>query len=416
MDPVNSNERSKFGEVGMLALVADRWSLRWMSRHQFLTRLSRYFPVVWVNPAEAWRDALQRRPEPGQEEIQSLRHFTIYDSRMLPKFHRPKLLAEWFVKKRLQEARNRLIQQGCKRIVLYLWRPEFGAALRIVPHDLSCYHIVDEYSFSESEVPIGEEEREVINRVDRVFVGSPGLMEKKGWLNPRTTFVPNGVSYDKFSAPLREPRDLAAIPHPRIGYIGYLKKMLDWQLLSYLSRKHPSWSFVLVGSALQQAEVEDGLRELRTLPNVHILGAKWTPEFPAYAQHCDVCIMPYRATPYSGYTCPLKLQEYLASGRPVVATRIRTLEDYSGAIRLAETSGEWSTAISRALEPKENQPEKRAERQAIARLHDWDLLTERVARILAEHLGLRWPESHSDGDTSYIPNDSFPAALTLPNR
>jgi glycosyltransferase involved in cell wall biosynthesis len=407
MGPLNANERGRFCEAGILALVPDRWGLKWMSRHQLLTRLSQYFPVIWVNPAQEWRDALSNRSKARQGVLHNLSGFTVYDSRLFLKFYRPKRLAKWCDKKRLQQARDLLTRQGCKRIVLYLWRPEFGAALGIVPHDVSCYHIVDEYSFCESEVPLSKVEREVITGVDQVFVSSPALLEKKGWLNPRTAVVPNGVSYQTFSTPLQEPQDLGEIPHPRIGYIGYLKKMLDWRLLSDLSLKHPSWSFVLVGAPLDQPEVTEGVRELRTRPNVYMLGAKLTREFPAYPQHFDVCIMPYRSTAYTKYIYPLKLQEYLASGRPVVGTRIRTLEDYSTVVRLAATPAEWSAAINKALEPTDNQPEKRAERQAIARLHDWDLLTEQVARILSERLGLQCPERSPRGEPDFVPSEMF---------
>jgi glycosyltransferase involved in cell wall biosynthesis len=397
----------KFSEVGILSLVPENWSLRWMSRHQLLTRLSRYFPVVWVNPAVPWRDAILKRPERRQGRFQKFPGFTVYDSRVLPKFYRPERLAEWIEKRRLQQARQLLTQQGCKRIVLDLWRPEFGAALRMVQHDLSCYHIMDEYSFSDVEVPLSEQERSVITDVDQVFVCSPGLMEKKGYLNPHSTTVPNGVSYEAFAAPAPEPHDLAAVPHPRIGYLGYLKRMLDWRLLNELSLKHPSWSFILVGASLAHAEVEQGIRELRTRPNVYILGAKLTQEFSAYPQHFDVCIMPYRATAYSKYTYPLKLHEYLASGRPVVATRTRTLEDYSGLVRLVTKPEEWSAALTAALEPGENRPEKRAERQAVARQHGWDLLAERIARILSEHLDLPWPEVPPRRDSDLVSSALF---------
>jgi glycosyltransferase involved in cell wall biosynthesis len=378
-----------------------------MSRHQLLTRLSRYFPVVWVNPAELWREALFKRPESSQERFQNHPGFTVYSSRVLPKFYRPKGLAEWVEKRRLQQARDLLIRQGCRRIVLDLWRPEFGVALRMVPNDLSCYHIMDEYSFSDIEVPLSEEERSVITAVDQVFVCSPGLMEKKGSLNPHSTLIPNGVSYEAFSAPAQEPRDLAVIPHPRIGYLGYLKKMLDWRLLNDLSLKHPSWSFILVGASLDHAEVEQGIRELRTRPNVHILGPKLTPEFSAYPQHFDVCIMPYRSTAYSQYTYPLKLHEYLASGRPVVAARTRTLDDFGRFVRLAETLDEWSAAIAAALEPSDNLKEKRAERQAVAHQHSWDLLAERIARIFSERLGLPWPELPPGRSSDLVPSASF---------
>src|SRR5260370_3612109 len=46
-------------EVGVLALVPDRWHWQWQPRHQVMTRLARYFTVVWMNPAEYWRGSLR---------------------------------------------------------------------------------------------------------------------------------------------------------------------------------------------------------------------------------------------------------------------------------------------------------------------------------------------------------------------
>jgi len=45
-------------DVGVLALVPDRWSDLWQQRHQVLTRLARYFHVTWMNPAREWRAVL----------------------------------------------------------------------------------------------------------------------------------------------------------------------------------------------------------------------------------------------------------------------------------------------------------------------------------------------------------------------
>lgn len=81
---------------------------------------------------------------------------------------------------RLDRARDLLVRQGCRELVLYIWRPELGQALSRLPFDLSCYHIDDEYSFSSVEVPVSEEEACLLAAVNQVFVNSPGLLEKKG--------------------------------------------------------------------------------------------------------------------------------------------------------------------------------------------------------------------------------------------
>ncbi len=83
--------------------------------------------------------------------------------------------------------------------------------------------------------------------------------------------------------------------------------------------------------------------------NVFFLGAKASAEMPPYAQHFDVCIMPYRKDGYTKFIYPLKLHEYLAAGRPTVGTSIRSLQDFANVISLADTYGEWSTAIAEGL-------------------------------------------------------------------
>ena len=364
-----------------------------MSRHQLLTRLAKYFQVVWVNPSRTWRQIL-RRHDDFTTGLDSTPSFSVYDPQFLFRFYRPKWLGDRIESRRLQNARNVLIHKGCEKIVLYFWRPEFARALDLLSYELSCYHIVDEYSFCENEQPLLEEERNLINRVDQVFVSSPGLFDKKGRLNPNTDIVPNGVDYKSFSESAVEPVDLQGVPHPRVGYVGFLKKMLDWELLAYLSGKHTSWSFVLVGGALNHAEVIAGMKALSMRPNVYFLGAKLTRDLSSYPQHFDVCIMPYRTTGYSNYVYPLKLHEYLASGRPVVGSQIRTLDNHKNVISLAGSFEEWSAALAKALEEPDN---NKRQRQAVAQTHDWDLLSEKVARILGRHLGITMDDPRVKG-------------------
>jgi glycosyltransferase involved in cell wall biosynthesis len=254
---------------------------------------------------------------------------------------------------------------------------------------LTCYHIDDEYSFSPVESPTSPEEVRLIERSDLVIVHSPGLMQKKGGINPRTTQLPLGVDYLSFSSPWPEPEDLRAIPHPRIGYLGRLKKQLDWPLLHSLASRHPQWQFVLIGAASHHAESVRGIESIQRLPNVHLLGFKPSVEMPRYTQHLDVCLMPYVPDDYARYGYPLKLHEYLASGRPAVGVRMRTLEDFVDVVSLPGTPEEWSDAIRWSLGPEANSPENIRKRQKVAEEHDWNLLVRRLASLFREALGER---------------------------
>jgi len=226
-----------------------------------------------------------------------------------------------------------------------------------------------------------------MKEVDQVFIHSPGLLAKKGAINPRTSFVPNGCAYQAYSRPALEPPDLAGIPHWRIGYTGRIKRQLDWELLLELTSRHPEWSFVFVGPVTDDPEVVAVVHKMSQRPNIHFLGFKTVEQLASYPQHFDVCMMPYRMTDYTKYIYPLKLHEYLASGKPTVGSPILSLKQFDHVVRLAQTVDEWSEAISGCLGPEERSVARMDERQKVARDHDWDRLVEVVARTLCDRLG-----------------------------
>jgi len=384
-------------DVGVIGLVPNVWGRgNWQPRHQVLTRLSSYFNVVWCNPAPSWRK-LWHSNTVGKQEIDSappaMSGLTIYDpERWLPAIGRPRIFANWTTQQRLRRAMQKLHARGCTATILYLWRPQFARALDLIRHDISCYHIDDEYTFSPVEKPLGREEAGLISRVDQVFIHSPALLEKKGHLNPKTLLVPNGVDFRSFSTPVIEPVDMHSIPHPRIGYVGIIKNQLDIPLLVTLARRHRNWSFVFVGPENSLGTYENLIRELKSRPNVYFLGRKSVQDLPGYVQHMDVCMLCYKVDDYTNFIYPLKLHEYLASGRPVVGSPIRSLMEFSDVVRLARTPEEWSRALSESLAKDAMAPAQIQLRRAIARKHDWDRLVGSIARTLCDRLGPSYVE------------------------
>jgi glycosyltransferase involved in cell wall biosynthesis len=387
------------GDVGVVAFVPDHFDGPWQPRHQVMTRLARYFHVVWMEPPPGWREVAaswvpgrsngeHSVPRDGGMGEPPPASMVVHDpGRTFPRIFKPRVLGEFTARARARSALRLLREKGCTQVALYLWRPGFEAELDRIPHQVSCYHIDDDYSFSSEERSTSPQELKVLRRVDQVFIHSPALMEKKGGVNPNTDFIPNGVNYHSFATPVPDPADMAGIPHPRIGYVGFLKKQLDWTLLEGLAGRHPEWSFVLVGPRHAHPEIQDALRRMEERENVYFLGGKPVTELGGYPQHFDVSILPYAENDYTRYINPLKLYEYLASGSPVVGVPIRTLQDFEGQVRLASGLDEWSGALKESLSPDERAPERREARQEVARRYDWDILVERVARTLAGRLG-----------------------------
>jgi glycosyltransferase involved in cell wall biosynthesis len=372
------------GPLGIIALVPDDWGGIVTLRHQALRRLAQYHRVVWVEPAPNWREFLKPGPRflaPDRWSEPSPSLEVLATGCLHPNFHRPHWLSLASLRSRLAQARKRLLARGAKRIALYLWRDHFASALDAVPHDFSCYHIDDEYSFSDKNLPNSPREVALLRRVDQVIVHSPALFAKKGGINRNTSLIPNGVDFRLFSTPHAEPADLASIPHPRVGYAGVIKRQLDLDLLLRLAQARPQWSFVLVGPVTNVRGKERQMAALRQTPNVHFLGGKPVQDLASYVQHFDVCLMCYDVNDYTRYIYPLKLHEYLAAGRPTVSSTIDVLRGFEHVVTIARNDAEWLAAIEAGL--AEDDPDGSAvrARQAVARANDWDVLVEQIARL-----------------------------------
>lgn len=382
-------------EIGVLALVPDRWGGPPMPRHRILSRLARYYHVAWLEPPREWREIwLRGKSHDGElpPELDGRPGFhRVVPGRWLPKLYRPAVVATLLDRLRVKKGAWTLARAGCRRLVLYIWRPNYGYALDAVDHELSLYHVDDEYTFSEEETSIPPDERRLLSEADRVFLHSPALWERKAHHNPNSVYLPNGVDYAPFSRPTPEPRDLEPVPRPRVGYVGIVKKQLDLRLLAKIAERRADWSLVVVGPMGNLSGKEELFRSLEARPNVHVLGGKPPSELPGYVQHLDVCTLPYEVNDYTRYINPLKMYEYLAAGRPVVGAPLPAIEEFSGPVAIASSADGWIDALEASMRPEATSDDAVEERQSVARRHDWDVLARRVAGTIADALGIDLP-------------------------
>lgn len=392
---MTSDDRPACPEVGVLALVPDRWGSPRMPRHQILLRLARYYHVAWLEPPREWRDLWLRGTsrdggEPAELAGEPGFH-RVVPGRWLPRLYRPALLASLLDRLRVRRAARVLRGKGCTRLVLYVWRPRFAHALDAVDHELSLYHVDDDYSFSEEPEPVPPSERRLLRESDGVFIHSPALWQRLSPFNPQSVYLPNGVDFASFSRTAAEPRDLEAVPGPRVGYVGIVKKQLDLGLLEAIAERRPGWSLVMVGPPGYLDGKEQEVRRLEALPNVYFLGEKGHGEVPGYVQHMDVCVLPYAVDEYTKYINPLKMYEYLAAGRPVVGVPLPAIEELSDVVTIASTVGEWVQALEASMRPEATAADAVERRRSVARRYDWGALTRRVAGTIAEGLEIALP-------------------------
>ncbi len=188
----------------------------------------------------------------------------------------------------------------------------------------------------------------------------------------RSLLLPQGVDERFFDFNGLAPEDLDTIDRPIIGYVGGMDRhKFDTQLVTQVARNLPDCSFVLVGVPDPNVEV------LGDLTNVHFLGVKRHDEIPAYIHNFDVCILPTAQTEWGLKCRPLKLMEYLAAAKPVVATPTPASASFAQAVCIANDASSWTDAISRITAP-ETIAVKPTQLPAHRRLKPWRALADKL--------------------------------------
>jgi len=187
--------------------------------------------------------------------------------------------------------------------------------------------------------------------------------------NPNSYYVGQGCDLEMFSnAQDRDiPADLASVRRPVIGYVGALQSIrLDIELLFYIAYQKPEWSVVLVGP---QDEVFKA-SNLHRAKNVHFLGTKKPEELPAYINAFDVCLNPQLVNQVTIGNYPRKIDEYLAMGKPVVATATEAMSIFSDYTYLAKSKEEYIGLVETAL--NESGASLSERRKTFALSHSWE--------------------------------------------
>lgn len=223
----------------------------------------------------------------------------------------------------------------------------------------------------------------IMRKADLVLANSAYLRTVAARSNPNSVDVGQGCDLTQFEVEAyhAEPEDLTRLPHPRIGYAGALTAMrLDIPLLEGMATQRPHWQLVLVGPE------DDAFRSsrLHALPNVHFLGSKRVTELPAYFQHLAVLINPQVLNELTIGNYPRKVDEYLAMGKPVVATRTEVMEDFRQHVLLAETADSFITQVENALAGR--LPSSPAERVQFAQGHSWENSVAAIDRAIKQSI------------------------------
>ncbi|GAA4319336.1 hypothetical protein GCM10023149_17990 [Mucilaginibacter gynuensis] len=228
-------------------------------------------------------------------------------------------------------------------------------------------------------------EPQLIAKSDLCVANSTYLANYCGKYNKSSFYVGQGCDLEIFTNKqgIATPGDVAGLNKPVIGYVGALQSIrLDIDLLEYIAKQKPDWSIVLVGPEDNEFKAS----QLHGIPNIHFLGSKPAELLPAYINSFDVCLNPQMVNQVTIGNYPRKIDEYLAMGKPTVATRTEAMSVFEEHTYLCNTKEEYVAAIQKALD--ENSPELQHQRIDFASSHTWENNVKEIYKAINAVVGL----------------------------
>ncbi len=193
------------------------------------------------------------------------------------------------------------------------------------------------------------EEKQFLKNVDGVIVSSQGLFSAKSKINNNCYLIKNGVDIELFTKAreIKTAIDNQADKRKKvIGFLGTFDDRIDLDLLKLLVKELPEIQLMIVGRVLDtKAKIE-----LEQYDNVLFTGPKTTDEIPDVVAKFDIGIIPFVKNKFTRNIYPMKINEYLAMGIPVITTDFASLSEFGKIIYLAKTDREFIKRIKHAID------------------------------------------------------------------
>ena len=365
---------------------------------QLLTELSPRYKVLYVDYQYTYKDLLMHyagkiqvpvrkitSDEGALEKITFPNQGEIYiwtPPVMVPINWMPASLHDYFLKrnidKLLKGLRPVMHELGMEDpIVINAFHPVYGLPLiGKLNERVNIYYCFDEITAEPWMAKHGSRyEAPFLKKADAVVSTSDTLRIAKGKIQPYSYAVKNGANFELFhqAYALRATTDRS---QKTVGYLGTADNRVDADIVEYCVKHLPSVTFQFIGPVHHPELV----RRLEAYPNVEFVGSKEPEELPRYMAGMHAGIIPFVRNEHTYTIYPLKINEYLAAGLPVVSTEFSMLNDFEGIISLANTPETFLEALQRAL--AEIDSPSAADRVATARNNSWTRRAEEFEDVM----------------------------------
>ncbi len=366
----------------IIALCHLSWSWVWQRPQQFLSRLSRTHPVLFVEThCSGVPQTEVRLGAPADHPNVTICEMHLPASRWAD--------GRFIDRERRRALRRTLAGELSGRFDdAILWFNDPMAVTAFAGHldeSLIVYDCMDELSqFKGAPPALLERERELLALADVVFCGGRKMRDRRLAVNPNCHFYGTGVDCAHFGAALSSALpvapELARLGGPVLGYFGVVDERIDYDLVAALADADPSWHVAIVGPT---TKVDPAAFPQRR--NLHWLGGRPYAELPALTKGFSVCLMPFALNEATEYINPTKALEYMAAGRPVVSTALDEVQSNFGSVaRLARSPIEFIGWCRREVMAPSQTRIARGLRLAAA--NTWDVIVSRLEQHIAQAL------------------------------
>jgi len=270
---------------------------------------------------------------------------------------------------------------GISKPLLWLENVRAADMMKSFNPSLKLYHVSDLFaddSYTSNRKLQYQREKRICDESDLLICVSQELYARKQIQRNNVYYLPHGVDFDLFreAAQKKESlKELADVPRPIAGYFGTMTAHNDIDLLLYCARQLQDISFVFAG------QITGGdYSELARMNNVYFLGRMPYTKIPQLCACFDVCMLQWKMSEWIKCCNPLKMFEYMASGKPIVSVPFKEAMQYSEIISIAHNKEQFANAIQWEL--RNDTPERARERIEIARQHSWDKHVEKISELI----------------------------------
>jgi glycosyltransferase involved in cell wall biosynthesis len=226
-------------------------------------------------------------------------------------------------------------------------------------------------------------------RADGVVSVSSGLRQLRSRQGAkRTALIPNGVDYSLFEKAQRK------TPHPpTLIFTGTLADAwgadLPIQALPIIKRRIPKIRYILLGRGPYESKMKALVTKLGLEDCVFFYGWQEYQHLPSFLAQGDIGVATYREYDHVRYAHPLKILEYMATGLPVIGTRVggeaQTLIERAAAGEIIEFTPEaFANAATEILSNRSIYEMYSGNAANCAREYDWERLLDQELAFIEE--------------------------------